>query len=69
MTRPEDCDDESGSEPLPVTCDTGGVSAAIDTDGSTPKCTLFPTDADAEALVTQWISASDDAFVGLDEMQ
>lgn len=33
------------------------------------ECTIFPTDADGEEIVTTWISAREGSFVGLDEMR
>lgn len=31
------------------------------------ECTVFPRDADEDAVVTQWITATDDAFVDLED--
>ncbi|MFC7167374.1 DUF7511 domain-containing protein [Halospeciosus flavus] len=31
------------------------------------ECTLYPSDADEEELVTKWVSAKGDSFVDLEE--
>ncbi|UPW01416.1 hypothetical protein M0R88_04765 [Halorussus gelatinilyticus] len=33
------------------------------------ECTLYPPDADDEALVAEWITAEEGSFVDLDEMR
>ena len=44
----------------------GQVAARVEADGDDrEECTLFPVDADADELVTTWLTAADDAFVDL----
>lgn len=69
MARTEDRDEERSNDPLPVDATASGVSAVIDEDEGVIECTLYPTDADEETLVTTWLTARDDAFVQLDDMR
>lgn len=41
------------------------VAARIETQDGREECTLFPADADADDLVTTWLTAEGDAFVDL----
>ena len=40
---------------------------AVDSDGE--RCTIYPSTIDEEDRLTTWITASDDAFVAIDEIR
>lgn len=41
----------------------------IESAGESRACTIFPRGADADELVTTWITAEDDAFVALEDVR
>lgn len=43
------------------------LAVSIEEYGNTVECTFFPYDADDDALVTTWMTATDEAFVDLNE--
>lgn len=56
------------------TPDTEGPPAELDhvtveNDGAPDECAIFPSEASEEELMTAWISAYDDSFVGLESMR
>lgn len=68
MAATEDSGEEHSDGLLASKTDVAGVSVALDeSPGGTVECTLYPTDADEEELVTTWLTAGEDAFVSLDE--
>ncbi|MDH5019118.1 DUF7511 domain-containing protein [Halobacterium rubrum] len=63
-------DDDAVAEPdeQPESAASGRVLARVESaDDGHEECTLFPADADADELVTTWLTAADDAFVDLDD--
>ena len=45
------------------------VAVVVEYDDKPDECTIYPPNATEERLVTTWLSAGGDAFVGLDEMR
>lgn len=64
-------DDESpadASTDEPPTGRPGDLAAAVvEYDDGPDECTIYPADASADALVTEWLTAEEGSFVDLDE--
>jgi|GEM_PF-1988873 len=45
------------------------LAVCVEEYADTVECTFFPYDADDEALLTTWMTATDDAFVDLENWQ
>ncbi|NIB99713.1 hypothetical protein [Halobacterium sp. R2-5] len=43
----------------------GRLAAHVEVQDGERACTLFPADADADDLVTEWMTAEGDAFVSV----
>ncbi|ARS89527.1 DUF7511 domain-containing protein [Natrarchaeobaculum aegyptiacum] len=41
----------------------------VENDDAPDECAIFPRNASEEQLMTTWISAHEDSFVGLDSMR
>lgn len=46
-----------------------GIEHVINNEGGSLECVLLPSDADGEALATQWVAASEKSYVPLSEME
>jgi len=59
--------DDAAAQPddQPESAAAGQVLARVESAADGEECTLFPADADAEELVTTWMTAADDSFVDL----
>ena len=62
-THPDDAAAQPDDQPESAAA--GQVLARVESADGGEQCTLFPADADAEELVTTWMTADDDAFVDL----
>jgi hypothetical protein len=62
-THPDDAAAQPDDQPESAAA--GRVLARVESADDGEECTLFPADADAEELVTTWMTAGDDAFVDL----
>lgn len=45
------------------------VAAVVEHETRHDECTLYPADADDDALVTEWITAEEGSYVELDSMR
>ncbi len=43
--------------------------AVVETDDGGRECTIFPRECEDDAIVTHWLTASEDAFVGLEAVR
>lgn len=55
----------STTEESPVELD----HVTVEPDDAPAECAIFPTGASKDELMTTWISAHDDSFVGLESMR
>lgn len=63
--------DEAGAarETTDRDCVAGRLAAHVEVQDDERACTLFPADADADNLVTEWMTADEGAFVSIADWQ
>ncbi|MFC7082220.1 DUF7511 domain-containing protein [Halorussus caseinilyticus] len=69
-TAPTNADDETPpTDDAPADGPDELTAVVVERDSESDQCTLYPTGASDEALVTEWITAEEGSFVSLEEMR